>query len=680
MAAVQASPPPAVDERTYKRRIRSWMLYDWANSAFATTILAAVLPAYYSAVAGANLPSAATATQYWSVTLSISVFVVAIMSPFLGTISDIKRGKKKFLTVFVLLGVVGTGLLVLVNTGDWFLASVCFVIGRIGFGAANVFYDALLPHVAREEDRDRVSTSGYALGYLGGGILLAVNVAMIFALPDNNLGIRLSLFSVAIWWLLFSIPIFRNVPEPPSASKTIGPGETLGRVTLQRLAVTLSSIREYRELFKYLVAFLIYNDGIGVIISVAVIYGAELGFGTIELTLAILLVQFVGIPYSLIFGNLPSKSNKRQTMFTAFVIYNIIMLPLVGILSTRLLPQALTGTPSADFATTATAVGQGVHTIDDDAIVLDGDWQVEGVSAELIGNACAWYAFWCDDVERGATYAFSTNPDARYDFAFNGQPIEITYATSPDGGVWAVLIDNQPLLIDDEPVTIDAYNPTVRYGVTVQFQAEDEGEHVLSIVNTGTAAPDSSGTAISVSQVEVLPPLRTSNLAGIIGVLIVVELIGLAFAFILGPIAFKGIASRLDTKRSIMLALVAYFIIAVWGFFLNSVIEFWFLAWLVAVVQGGSQALSRSLYAAMSPTALSGEFFGFFSIMSKFASFLSPLVFVIAVAVWGSSRPGVLSLIAFFGIGMFLLWRVDVDEGKRVAREKDAELLKSGNS
>jgi MFS family permease len=430
-------------------------------------------------------------------------------------------------------------------------------------------------------------------------------------------------------------------------------------------------------LFKFLVAFLIYNDGIGVIITVAVIYGTELGFGTIELTLAILLVQFVGIPYSLIFGNLPSKSNKRQTMFTAFVIFNIIMLPLVGIASSRFLPQGLTGTPSPDFETTATAVGQGTYTVNDDAIVLDGDWQVETVSAELLGEACAWYAFWCDAGERSVDYAFSNDAQARFDVAFNGQPVEIIYATGPESGIWAIEIDGQPLLDGEAPVTIDAYNATARYSVKSAFQADSEGEHVLSVINTGEANPDSNGTAMAVSQIEVKPPLRASNLGAILGILIVTQIVGLIFAFLLGPLFFKGIAERMDTKRAIMLALSAYFIIAVWGFFLNSVVEFWFLAWMVAVVQGGSQALSRSLYASMSPTALSGEFFGFFSIMSKFASFLSPLVFVASVAIWNSSRPGVLALVVFFGLGMYLLTRVNVEEGRRIAREKDIELLGS---
>ena len=209
------------DQVTYKKRINAWAMYDWANSAFATTILASLLPIYYSTVAGSTLPSEATATAYWSLTISFSLFALAILSPILGTISDVMRNKKRFLAIFIGGGVLGTGLLIFVGTGDWLLASLFLVLGRIGFGGSIVFYDALLPHVARKEDRDWVSTRGYALGYLGGGILLAINVAMFLFIPDSlfeNAGIRLSFLSVAIWWLVFSLPIMRHVPEPPAVT------------------------------------------------------------------------------------------------------------------------------------------------------------------------------------------------------------------------------------------------------------------------------------------------------------------------------------------------------------------------------------------------------------------------------------------------------------------------------
>ncbi|NMC14718.1 MAG: MFS transporter, partial [Chloroflexi bacterium] len=185
-----------MSEKEYKRRVWAWTMYDWANSAFATTILAAVLPVYFSQVAGATLPSASVATAYWSLGLSISLFIIAVLSPILGTISDIMRGKKRFLAIFAGIGIVGTALLVLVGTGDWVLASILGIIGRIGFNGSISFYDSLLAHVAKPEDQDRVSARGYAMGYLGGGLLLAINILMIQFLP-GTWGARLSFLSVA---------------------------------------------------------------------------------------------------------------------------------------------------------------------------------------------------------------------------------------------------------------------------------------------------------------------------------------------------------------------------------------------------------------------------------------------------------------------------------------------------
>jgi UMF1 family MFS transporter len=239
-----------IDQREYKRRIRAWTMYDWANSAFATTILAAVLPVYYSQVAGATLPSEAVATSYWSLGLAISLLIVAILSPILGTISDVIRGKKLFLSIFAGIGIVGTGLLVLVTTGDWMLASILAILGRVGFNGSITFYDALLPHVAKPEDQDDVSTRGYAMGYLGGGLLLAVNVVMIQLLP-GNWGPRLSFLSVAIWWAIFSIPLFLRIPEPHTVTAKLSEGTNVVLVSFKRLAETIRDVSHYRELFKY---------------------------------------------------------------------------------------------------------------------------------------------------------------------------------------------------------------------------------------------------------------------------------------------------------------------------------------------------------------------------------------------------------------------------------------------
>ena len=643
-------------------------MYDWANSAFATTILAAVLPVYYSQVAGATLPSEARATAYWSTGISISLLIAAVISPILGTVSDIKRGKKPLLAIFAGVGIVGTGLLVLVDTGDWLLASMLFIVGRVGFTAANVFYDALLPHVATEDDRDRVSTRGYAMGYLGGGLLLAINVVMIQLLP-GTWGPRLSFLSVAIWWAVFSIPLFLRVPEPPSATAALTPGENVVIVSFRRLAATLKDVRQYRELFKFLIAFLIYNDGIGTIITVSAIYGAELGFGSVELVLALLLVQFVGIPFSLVFGRLPNRAERRRPLFLAFILFNTVCLPLVGIVARHVLPGETTGAPLPAYETVGDALGEGVYSADGGTLSYTGSWETTTVSAEELR------------LDQDVRYSITREAGADYALSFNGQRVELTYSMGPDRGIWAVEMDGQPLIDPDtgSPLTLDGYNATVRYGTRRTVQAETPGEHVLRLVNTGRQNPGSAGTLMTVSQAKVLEPARQSNLLVVLGLVIGLQVVGILFALLLGRPLFSRLADRLDTRSSVILALVVYSVIAVWGFFLNSVVEFWFLAWMVAIVQGGSQALSRSLYASMSPAAKSGEFFGLYGVMEKFSAIIGPLLFAGAATLFDSSRPAVLSLIVLFIVGIYLLLRVNIEAGQRVAKQEDAALFGGGD-
>lgn len=654
----------AISDQEYKRRIRAWTLYDWANSAFATTILAAVLPIYYSQVAGATLSSPAIATAYWSRGLSIGILIVAVISPILGTISDIMRGKKRFLAVFAGIGILSTGLLVLVETGDWMLASILFVLGRVGFSGANVFYDALLPHVAREEDQDQVSTRGFAMGYLGGGILLALNVVMLQFLP-GTWGARMSFLSVAVWWGAFSIPIFLRVPEPPAATEKLDRGENVISASFKRLWETFRDISQYRELFKYLLAFILYVDGIGTIIGVAAIYGAELGFDSVSLILALLLVQFVGIPFSLIFGRLPSPKEKRRAFFLAFVVFNIIALPLVGVVSTQMLPPDTIGSPPAPYEATASAVGQGTYIAEDVNMVYAGSWEGRVIDPEILGS------------DKSETYRFSVEEGASYQLAFNGKNFNLIFSNGPDYGIYALELDGAAYIDEEsgEPLVIDGYFPFARYAVTETIEVDSPGEHVIRVVNTGDKNPESQGTVMSISKIEVFPAARQSNLPLILGMILVVELVLLGLAWLLGKPLFRGLAEKMNTKNSILLSLLAYSFIAIWGYFLDSVIEFWFLAMMVAVVQGGSQALSRSLFASMSPAAKSGEFFGLFGIMEKFSTILGPLVFAYAAVTFGSSRPAILTLIAFFVIGGYLLTRVNVEEGRRVAQEEDAVLL-----
>lgn len=431
-----------MEPKEKKRAQFGWIMYDWANSAYITTITAAVLPVYYASVVAVDLePHIRTA--YWGYTTTIALLLVAMLGPILGAMADFRGAKKRFLTIFALIGILGAALLFFITEGDWLLASLFAIIGTVGFGGANVFYDALLVYVADEDERDMISSKGYAYGYLGGGILLAINVAMIMFAPDAEttaLMSRLSFLTVAAWWLIFTIPLWIWVKEP--ARRILKGEEDFNPVqaSFRRLAHTFGEIREYRELFKFIVAFWLYNNGIGTIIVMATIYGTELEFSQLTTIGTLLMVQFVGIPFSLLFGKLGEK---------------------------------------------------------------------------------------------------------------------------------------------------------------------------------------------------------------------------------------------FGTKRSILLSLVIYSAIAIGGFFMYQEIHFWILGFGVAMVQGGSQALSRSLFSRMLPISKSAEFFSFFSVSEKVAGTAGPLLFSVVSTIMGGSRLSIVSLIIFFILGGYLLSRVDENEGMRVAKAEEERYVKA---
>jgi len=429
----------------HRKELRAWAMYDWANSAMVTTIVTAVFPIYFSAVAGADLGTA-QATYRLAIATTIALAIIAVLSPILGTLADQAGIKKRLLGGFLLIGVVAVGLMFFIERGEWLYAAVLFVVANIAVNGSFVFYDSFLPHIASREEMDRVSTAGYALGYVGGGILLALNLAWIqkpewFGLPhgpdltpaQQTLPTRLAFLSVGVWWLLFSIPLFRDVPEPG--------GSRGGRISVMNafrtLRETFRHLGRYRQAVIMLVAFLIYNDGIGTIIRMATIYGTELGIGRGALIASIMIVQFVGIPFAFLFG--------------AF--------------------------------------------------------------AKWIGN-----------------------------------------------------------------------------------------------------------------------------------------------------------------KRAVMVGLVVYGIISIFGYFMRTGTHFLILALMVGMVQGGTQALSRSLFASLIPRQQSAEFFGFFAVVEKFAGIFGPALFAQVIALTGSSRGAILSVIAFFVVGGVLLHFVDVEQGQRAAREAEAAL------
>jgi MFS transporter, UMF1 family len=413
--------------------LRAWAMYDWANSAFQSTIITAVFPPFFADYAAAGLaPADATARFAWTTTIAVTI--VAILGPILGALADYRALKKRLLAVFMAIGVTATLMMAGIERGGWLFAAAVFLVANVGIAASFVFYDSLLPHIARPEEMDRVSTAAYAIGYFGGGVVLVLNLAWIlspqtFGLPDAVAAIKLSFVSVAAWWLVFSLPLFRRVGEPPATP--VPSGAHVGAAfAFRQVAATFRELRGHRQAFLMLIAFLLYNDGIQTMIRMAAIYGAEVGINRDAQIAAFVIVQFVGVPCSFLFG---------------------------------------------------------------------------------------------------------------------------------------------------------------------------------------------------------------------------------------------AIAARIGAKPSIFVALAVYTGISVLGYFMTTEWHFFVLAFLVGMVQGGSQALSRSLFARMIPKHRSSEYFGFFSVFEKFAGVAGPALFAASVTVFGSSRAAVLSVILFFVAGALVLTRVDVAAGEAQA-------------
>lgn len=304
---------------------RSWALYDVGNSAFATTIMVAVLPTYFSDVVASSL-AAHERSALWAYITAGSMAISAILSPVLGALVDLRGDKKLFLFIFTLIGAISSSLLYFMGKGDYMATTVLFTLGSVGFMMSNVFYEALLPSIAKGENIHLLSASAYALGYLGGGILLALNLVWIMkpeiiGLLDSGMGVRVSFLSVGIWWLLFSIPLFCNVSEPLIDKKQEGSFIFCCRRSFSELSSTFSELKKYRDTFIFLLAFWAYSDGIGTIMKLATIYGKEVGIGTSDLIGAILLVQFLGVPCSFIFGPLAVKFGAKPTLIFTLVVY-----------------------------------------------------------------------------------------------------------------------------------------------------------------------------------------------------------------------------------------------------------------------------------------------------------------------------------------------------------------------
>ena len=326
-------PPP--DAVPAAAAVRAWCLYDWANSSFATTITAAVLPPYFAAVAARSMP-AHLATAWWGYASAAAMLAAAIVAPVLGAAADRLGRRKRMLFGCVLVGSVATLGMSLVPGGDWRGLLATFGVAFIAFATGNVLYDSLLPAVATPATMHRVSARGFAYGYFGGGVLLAINLAWIlfpgrFGLADAGAATRLSFASVAAWWLLFSLPLFRRVPEPPMGASAAGTGggasARAGLLDVLRgVLATTRDLPRSPELFRFLLAFWLYSDGIGTVIKMATVFGTEAGIGRGDLIGALLMVQILAAPASLVFGRLARPLGPQRAVVIGLAIYVAVVI------------------------------------------------------------------------------------------------------------------------------------------------------------------------------------------------------------------------------------------------------------------------------------------------------------------------------------------------------------------
>lgn len=309
-----------------KKEILGWVFYDWANSAFATTIMAGFFPLFFKQFWSAGV-DATVSTARLGLANSIAGITVALLAPVLGAIADKGTSKKKFLLFFAYMGVVMTSSLYMVSQSNWFFAIVLYVFAIIGFSGGNIFYDSLIISVASEKKLDSVSSLGFALGYLGGGILFAFNVWMTlrperFGFVDAGEAVKFSFLTVGIWWAVFSLPLLLFVREPENAG--VGDGMNAVRSGLKQLASTFQEIRHLKTIFLFLFAYWLYIDGVNTIIVMAVDYGISIGLQANDLIVALLITQFVGFPSAICFGYLGTKIGAKRAVLIAISVYLFI--------------------------------------------------------------------------------------------------------------------------------------------------------------------------------------------------------------------------------------------------------------------------------------------------------------------------------------------------------------------
>ena len=293
---------------------KSWIFYDWANSVYATNIMAVIFPIYYASVAGD------LGNKWWGIGVSIASLIGAIISPTLGALADFKGNKKKLLFAFILIGALATAVLAFV--GDWKWMLIGYVISHIGFSGSCVFYDSFLTDVTTEDRMDRVSSWGYAMGYIGGSTIpFVISIAVMLLRNYDALSMKFAILIVTVWWLIFSIPILKNVKQVHYVET---PQSELAKHAFRNLVETMKRCLSNKGLFIYLIAYFLYIDGVGAVISLATNYGATLGLGTTGMIFALLVTQLVAAPCAILFSKLSGKFGAIRMIIVAIAMYFVI--------------------------------------------------------------------------------------------------------------------------------------------------------------------------------------------------------------------------------------------------------------------------------------------------------------------------------------------------------------------
>ena len=394
-----------VTKRYTFREKFSWSLYDWANSVFATTVLAGFFPLFFKSFWAGDLDDA-TSTALLGTVSSVAGLIIVLIAPILGAMADLSRNKKLFLLIFALLGIISTSILFFISYGFWEWSLIIFGLSIIGFSGANIFYDSLLIDVSSDEDRNYVSSMGYALGYLGGGILFLVNVLMYlypsyFNLNSQTEGILYSFLSVALWWFVFSMPLFLFVKQ--KNINDIADFKNPFKQSFIRVLNTFREIKKYKAVLIFLIAYWFYIDAIDTIVRMAVAYGTDLGFDSSKLIIALIFTQFIGFPATFAYGYLAEKFGLFNMLVVGILIYILICI------------YSLFITSATDFFILAGLVGLvqgGVQSVSrtifsrlipqDKATEFFGFYNLIGKSAVVVGPALVgWMAYIFDNPKAG---------------------------------------------------------------------------------------------------------------------------------------------------------------------------------------------------------------------------------------------------------------------------------------